>query len=122
MLDIPPRRKNTANVTGGKPIAICLQSISGVNAIYHLVAFNDTHGRKREMLFVYFVPFIFFMFLNMYRAPCSLIPMSHPYIKLTDIIKVTRSKLNLSLAPFTVKTMFNKRVRFMGVIIPQMSV
>jgi hypothetical protein len=46
---------NTADVIGGKPIAVWLQSISGVNAINPL-AFYDIHGRKREMLFFYFVP------------------------------------------------------------------
>jgi hypothetical protein len=45
--------KNTAVVTGGKPIAVLLQYISGVSA---LVAFYDIHGRKRELLFFYFVP------------------------------------------------------------------
>jgi hypothetical protein len=34
-------RSNTANVTGGKPIAVLLQSISGVSAINRLVAFYD---------------------------------------------------------------------------------
>jgi hypothetical protein len=48
--------KNTADVTGGKPIVVLLQSISGVSAINPLVAFYDIHGRKREMLFFYFVP------------------------------------------------------------------
>jgi hypothetical protein len=48
--------KNTADVTGGKPIAVLLQSISGVNAINPLVAFYDIHGGKREVLFFYFVP------------------------------------------------------------------
>jgi hypothetical protein len=47
---------NTADDTGGKPIAVRLQSISGVNAIISLVAFYDIHGRKRELLFFYFVP------------------------------------------------------------------
>jgi hypothetical protein len=47
--------RNTADVTGGKPIAILLQSISGVNAINPLVAFYDIHGRKREVLLFYFV-------------------------------------------------------------------
>jgi hypothetical protein len=42
----------TANVTGGKPIAALLQSISGVSAIYPLVAFYDIHGRKREVFFL----------------------------------------------------------------------
>jgi hypothetical protein len=43
-------------VTGGKPIAVLLQSISGVSAINPLVAFYDIHGGKREMLCFYFVP------------------------------------------------------------------
>jgi hypothetical protein len=41
--------------TGGKPIAVLLHSISGVSAINPLVTFYDSHGRKREMLFFYFV-------------------------------------------------------------------
>jgi hypothetical protein len=45
--------RNTADVTGGKPIAVLLQSISGVSP---LVAFYDIHGGKREVLFFYFVP------------------------------------------------------------------
>jgi hypothetical protein len=48
--------RNTAEVTGGKPIAVLLQSISGVSAINPLVAFYDIHGGKREVLFFYFVP------------------------------------------------------------------
>jgi hypothetical protein len=47
--------RNTADVTGGKPIAVLTQSISGVSAI-PLVAFNDIHGGKREVLFFYTVP------------------------------------------------------------------
>jgi hypothetical protein len=47
--------RNTADVTGGKPIAIWLQSISGVSAINPLVASYDILGRKREVLFFYFV-------------------------------------------------------------------
>jgi hypothetical protein len=47
---------NTADVTDGKPIAVLLQSISGVSAINALVAFYDIHGGKREVLFFYFVP------------------------------------------------------------------
>jgi hypothetical protein len=47
--------KNPAAVTG-KPIAVLLQSISGVSAINPLVAFYDIHGGKREVLFFYFVP------------------------------------------------------------------
>jgi hypothetical protein len=48
--------KNTGDVTGGKPIASLLQSISGVTAINPLVAFYDIHGGKGEVLFFYFVP------------------------------------------------------------------
>jgi hypothetical protein len=45
--------RNTADVTGGKPIAIILPYISGVSAINPLVAFYDIHGGKREVLFFY---------------------------------------------------------------------
>jgi hypothetical protein len=47
--------RNTANVTGGKPVAVLLQSISGVSAINPIVAFYDIHGGKRKVLFFYFV-------------------------------------------------------------------
>jgi hypothetical protein len=47
--------RNTADVTDDKPIAVLLQSISGVSAI-NLVAFYDILGGKREVLFFYFVP------------------------------------------------------------------
>jgi hypothetical protein len=47
---------NTADVTGGKPIAVYSQSISDVNAINPLVTIHDIHGRKREVLFFSFVP------------------------------------------------------------------
>jgi hypothetical protein len=48
--------RNTADVIGGKPIAVLLQSISGVSANHPLVAFYDIHGEKKEVLFFYFVP------------------------------------------------------------------
>jgi hypothetical protein len=48
--------RNTLDVTGGKPIAVLLQSISDESAINPLVAFYDIHRRKREVLFFYFVP------------------------------------------------------------------
>jgi hypothetical protein len=48
--------RNTADVTGGKPIAVLFQYISGVSAINPLVAFYDIHRGKREVLFFYFVP------------------------------------------------------------------
>jgi hypothetical protein len=48
--------RNTADVAGGKPIAVLLQSISGLSAINPLVAVYDIHGGKREVLFFYFVP------------------------------------------------------------------
>jgi hypothetical protein len=47
--------RNTADVTGGKPIAVLLQPTSGVSVINPLVAFYDIHGGKREVLFFYFV-------------------------------------------------------------------
>jgi hypothetical protein len=43
-------------MTGGMPIAVLLQSISGVSVINPLVAFYDIHGGKREVLFFYSVP------------------------------------------------------------------
>jgi hypothetical protein len=48
--------RNTADVTGGKPIVVLLRSIAGVSAINPLVVFYDIHGGKREVLFFYFVP------------------------------------------------------------------
>jgi hypothetical protein len=47
--------RNTADVTGGEPIAVVLLSISGVTAINPLVALYDIYGGKREVLFFYFV-------------------------------------------------------------------
>jgi hypothetical protein len=46
----------TGDVTGGKAIAVLLQSISSGDAVNPLVAFYDIHGRNREVLFFYFVP------------------------------------------------------------------
>jgi hypothetical protein len=43
------------DMTGGKSIAVWSQSILGVSVINPLVAFYDI-GRKREVLFFYFVP------------------------------------------------------------------
>jgi hypothetical protein len=40
--------KKTADVAGGKTIAVLMQSISDIIAIDPLVAFYDIHGRKRE--------------------------------------------------------------------------
>jgi hypothetical protein len=48
--------RNTADVTGGKSIAAWSQSISTENTIDPLVAFYDFYGRKREVMFLYFVP------------------------------------------------------------------
>jgi hypothetical protein len=45
--------RNTAGVTGGKPIAVLLQPISGVSAV-NPFAFYDMHGGKREVIFYYF--------------------------------------------------------------------
>jgi hypothetical protein len=43
--------RNTADVTGGKPIDVRSQSISGVNAVNPLIAFYDIHVRKGEIVF-----------------------------------------------------------------------
>jgi hypothetical protein len=43
--------KNTADMIGGKPIAVWSQSISDLSATFY-----DIHGGKRELLFYYFVP------------------------------------------------------------------
>jgi hypothetical protein len=48
-------KKDTAYVAGGIPIAVWSQSISGISVINPLVAFYDIHGRKRAVLFFYFV-------------------------------------------------------------------
>jgi hypothetical protein len=42
---------NTSDVKGGER-----SPSQGVNAIYPLVAFYDIHGRKRDVLFFYFIP------------------------------------------------------------------
>jgi hypothetical protein len=48
--------RNTADKTGGKPIAVRSQSISGMSAVNRLVAIYDLRERKSEVLFFYFVP------------------------------------------------------------------
>jgi hypothetical protein len=39
-------------MTGGKPITVLLQSVSGVSAIIPLVAFYDIHGGKGFYSFI----------------------------------------------------------------------
>jgi hypothetical protein len=48
--------RNTADVTGGKPLAVLLQSISvsGVNAINPLVAFYDIHEGNRGAILLFY--------------------------------------------------------------------
>jgi hypothetical protein len=48
--------RNTADVTGGKPIAVSSQCISDMSAVNPLAAFYDIHGRKEEVLFFYSFP------------------------------------------------------------------
>jgi hypothetical protein len=43
--------RNIADVTGGKPITICSQYISGV-CVVCIVAFIDIPGKKEEVLFI----------------------------------------------------------------------
>jgi hypothetical protein len=45
--------RNTADVTGGKIIAVSSQSISGVSAVIPLVAFYDMEERERCNSFVF---------------------------------------------------------------------
>jgi hypothetical protein len=56
--------RNTVDVTGGKPIAILLQSISGVSANNPLVVFYDIHGGKKEVLFFYFASLYYWIIVN----------------------------------------------------------
>jgi hypothetical protein len=48
--------RDTAGMTGGKPIAVWLQSILDRDAVNPLVVFYDLHRRKREVLFFCSVP------------------------------------------------------------------
>jgi hypothetical protein len=71
--------RNTADVTGGKPIAVLLQSISGVSANNPLVAFYDIHGGKREVLFFYFVPDTTRDLYNYVLTVAWLVALLHPH-------------------------------------------
>jgi hypothetical protein len=48
--------RNTADMTDGKPIAVCLQSQEGGSTVNPLVASYAIHGRKGEVLFFCSVP------------------------------------------------------------------
>jgi hypothetical protein len=48
--------RNTSDVTGDKPIARLIAVFSGGDAVNPLVAFYNTHGRKRDVLFFCSVP------------------------------------------------------------------
>jgi hypothetical protein len=70
------RAIGTADVTGGKPNAVWLQSISRVNAINPLIAFYDIHGRMREVPFFCSVPdtardFVFYYVCMFLCFSCS---------------------------------------------------
>jgi hypothetical protein len=60
----------TIDLSGGKPIDVRSQSISGVSAVNPLVALHDIHGRKREALFFFSVPdttlrfFLIYLFIS----------------------------------------------------------
>jgi hypothetical protein len=45
--------RNTADVTGGKPNAVLLQSMSGESAINPLVVFYDIHLGKRGAILLF---------------------------------------------------------------------
>jgi hypothetical protein len=46
--------RNTADVTGGKFVAVLLLSVSCVSVINPLVAFYDIHGRKERGAIILF--------------------------------------------------------------------
>jgi hypothetical protein len=48
--------RNTADVTGGKPIAVIIAVYLRWDAVNTLVAFYGIHGRKRGVLFFSSVP------------------------------------------------------------------
>jgi hypothetical protein len=81
--------RNTADVTGGKPIAVLLHPISGVSAINPLV-FYDIYGGEREVLFFYFVsdtrqPFFYIRKKNNNNIPFIYEKREHLY---TDTFKM----------------------------------
>jgi hypothetical protein len=55
-------------MTDGKPIAVFLQSISGVITINPLVAFYDIQGGRREVLLFYFI-FSIYVYLILLWLP-----------------------------------------------------
>jgi hypothetical protein len=60
--------RNTADVTGGKPIAVLLQSISGVGAIIPLVRLLRHPWRKERVAILLFdlISYIFYLTLLFY--------------------------------------------------------
>jgi hypothetical protein len=70
--------RNTADVTGDKPIAVCSQSISVVTAINPLVASYDIDGRKREMIR---------LFCPGHHTGAQIIAIYFPYNQLAFIIQ-----------------------------------
>jgi hypothetical protein len=90
--------KNTADVTGGKPIAVLLQSISGVSAINPLIAFYDIHGGKREVLFFYLVPephetYESFIFIVVLRTRKRLTPKDVQRSRVNRLMMRTKCKV-----------------------------
>jgi hypothetical protein len=109
--------KNTADVTGGKPIAVLLQSISGVSAINPLVAFYDIHGGKREVLFVYFVPGTTRVYINSVQLTSNLaslfptlIPLSGVGITYFHHVMIKIQQLFLRLVAGLTSTLFEAAV------------
>jgi hypothetical protein len=88
------RYAHTADVTVNKPIAVWSQYISGVNAINPLVAFYDIHGRKREVLFFYFVPDTT---RGHWFDKLFLIPLSHVF-PIPFILEITEVPVILSVS------------------------
>jgi hypothetical protein len=94
--------RNTAEVTGGKPIAVCSQSISGVNAISPLVAFYDIHGRKTEVLFFYFAPDTT-RDLNLIQDVKYIIPLTSKLVNYREMILPRITEYKTVYAQFTLK-------------------
>jgi hypothetical protein len=92
-------------VTGGKPIAILLQSISGVSAVNALVAIYDIHGGKREVLFFYFGPdttrdYYYLVSVNTYYMPITYkILFIQKNIQQKEILKNNRIQQGILLLP-----------------------
>jgi hypothetical protein len=90
--------RNTADVSGGKPIAVLLQSISGVSSINPLVAFYDIHGGTRERCYSFILSGtpnetnLLTIFINSFNLLCKLIYFIKFYVSSLSILIYYASK------------------------------